>query len=111
MRRIEASGDPDDHLLDSSRQQPGLEPAHLDVVDLLAPLVTPYRIGGYVGEPFDVASERGLRGGHTELEGDGPHPRQASPVVVNVVAEAAQSGPVLQYPIQVDVSQDELLPV
>ena len=109
MRRIKAAGDTYDHLFDPRRQQPGLKPTHLDVVDLLATLVAPYRIGGHVGEAFDVPSERRLGGVHAELERDRPHPRQASPVVVNVVAEAAQTSPVLQYPIQVDVRQDELL--
>ena len=102
-------GDADHHLLDPGRQQPRLQPADLDVVDLRAALVAAGRVGRDVGEALDPPLQRELVRRQAEVELDPPHAGQALAQVMDRVAVAGRAHPIGQQPVQVDVGDDQLL--
>ncbi len=111
MGRVQATRDADHDLLDVRRPQAGLEPADLDVVDLLAALGAARGVGRHVREALVRPLQHDRLRWKVEVEGDPSHLAQALAVVVDRVTVAAGARAVGDDPVEVDVAGDQLLVV
>jgi hypothetical protein len=108
LRRIEATGDADDDLLDPRALQPLAQAMRLDVVGLEAELVQPRIIIRHEGEALDSALQAEIGDAiGSELE---VHGAEIQPVAqrIGIVAEGVLADAIHHQPLEIDIGDDEL---